>query len=61
MNNWLNVFLETLLGVNYLPETKEQKAIRELQQMSDKELDDIGVKRVEIRERVYGRDQHEHV
>jgi uncharacterized protein YjiS (DUF1127 family) len=35
-----------------------QKAVRELESMSDKELSDIGISRLNIRDIVYGKESY---
>jgi uncharacterized protein YjiS (DUF1127 family) len=50
-------WLHKLLGIYYVPDESSaarKRAIRELQNMTDKELDDIGVRRCDIRSRVMG-------
>ena len=53
--NFVEKWLHKLFGIYYVPDESNaahKKAIRELQSMSDKDLDDIGVRRCDIKARV---------
>ena len=54
--NFIERMLHKLIGSYQVPKETDGKeqAIKELKAMSDKELDDIGVRRCDIRSRVMG-------